>query len=342
MGRRSPRCCRVWPEEFLISPTIPSEPLPLTAALTEKTLLRNERRRVALLAVAVVMSSACGLANAPGSPVMYGHHFGDGHWPDNSRTGLRGAVAANYPGIELDINLTKDRIPVTLHDTALDKTLCTHADGSPLASDEEVYIKDHTLAELQAGYRCGGVAEPDFPDAEVVADTLLTFDEVIQAVRATPQMGLQLDFKYEPGKTLDAEAFVTEILGRWRAAGLPNPWYTSCAYPECIRALRAQGADARLTWPNFVSGSNTTLVGIGSEVLSQLGLDNPIGQALDAGATGLDASYQVLDRRTVEAARKEGLTVTLSTIDTESALSTYCQWPVDVLISNYVERSPCR
>lgn len=306
------------------------------------TLLRNERKRVALLTLAAALCSACGLIDAPGKPTMLAHRFGDGYWPENSRTGLRGAISRGFSGVEFDIGLTKDRVPVVQHNTSVDTTLCTRADGASLAG-VKLYVKDLTLAELRTGFLCGGVPDPEFPDAQVLADTILTFDEVIQEVQAAPGLTLQFDVKYEPGESLDAEAFATEIVGRWRAANLPNRFYTSCAYTECVQAFRAQGVeDARLTWPNFVEGSNTTLVGVGSEVLSQLGLDSPIGKARSAGATGLDASYAVLDRRSVEAANKEGLKVTLWTVDSESALSTYCQWPVDVVISDYLERSPCR
>jgi glycerophosphoryl diester phosphodiesterase len=201
---------------------------------------------------------------------------------------------------------------------------------------------DFTLAELTSGFLCGGLVDEGTPDAELVADTLMSFDELIQEVRAAPGMHLQFDIKYQAGETLEAGVFAGEIVGRWRAAGRPNPWYASCSDPACIQAFRGEDADARLTWPEFPAGANTTVVAISSEVLSQLGLADPVGLASSAGATGLDAAYQVMERRLVEAARRRGMKTTLWTLNDLAPLETYCHWPVDVIISDYPERAPCR
>ena len=55
-----------------------------------------------------------------------------------------------------------------------------------------------TLTELQSGYLCGGESDPDNPDAEVIADTLMTLDEVISALRDAGDVGLYLDVKFDP------------------------------------------------------------------------------------------------------------------------------------------------
>src|SRR5262245_57215457 len=84
---------------------------------------------------AVILAAGCGALAPPGDPLVVAHRSGAGNWPENSRTAVRGAVAAGYGGIEFDLVLTSDRIPVLSHDAALNPQLCTRADGTALGAD---------------------------------------------------------------------------------------------------------------------------------------------------------------------------------------------------------------
>lgn len=78
------------------------------------------------------------------SPLMdhyYAHrglHDNAGEAPENSMAAFRKAVEAGY-GIELDVQLTKDRIPVVFHDETLDRICGTSGK-----------VRDFTYKELQA------------------------------------------------------------------------------------------------------------------------------------------------------------------------------------------------
>lgn len=71
-----------------------------------------------------------------------GLHDNEGDAPENSMAAFRKAVEAYY-GIELDVHVTKDGIPVIFHDSVL-KRICG-ADGE---------IKDYTYEELQKFTLC--------------------------------------------------------------------------------------------------------------------------------------------------------------------------------------------
>lgn len=66
-----------------------------------------------------------------------GLHDNDSEAPENSMAAFRKAVEAGY-GIELDVQLTKDRIPVVFHDETLQR-VCG-AEGN---------VRDYTYEELQ-------------------------------------------------------------------------------------------------------------------------------------------------------------------------------------------------
>ena len=87
---------------------------------------------------------------------LYAHrglHDNHGDAPENSMAAFRKAVEAGY-GIELDIQLTKDQIPVVFHDSTL-KRVC----------DEEGNIKDYTYEQLQQFRLCRSAEKiPRFTD----------------------------------------------------------------------------------------------------------------------------------------------------------------------------------
>lgn len=73
--------------------------------------------------------------------VHYAHrglHDNAGDAPENSMAAIRNAVAHGY-GIEFDVQLTRDRIPVVFHDESLDR-VCGVAGN----------VRDYTFEELQA------------------------------------------------------------------------------------------------------------------------------------------------------------------------------------------------
>lgn len=292
-------------------------------------------------AAACALLAGCGYLPAEGSPLIEAHRGAAGNWPENSRTAIAGSVSANYPGIEFDLVLTGDLVPVLAHDTWLHHELCTLADGSEIPADERVYIQDLTLAELHANYRCGGKPDPEQPDAQVVADTHLTLDELLDLVASDTDMALHFDIKWHPTETPPADDFVREIFGRVRARNLQNPWYASSNEEEFIRAAAAEDVPTSLTWPKFPEGADSTLTALGNEFLQQLGLGDPLAIARRSGATGLLLQYRVTDRRLVEAAKAEGMTVQLWTLNDENVLDAYCSFPADALITDYPERASC-
>lgn len=71
---------------------------------------------------------------------VYAHRGYSGKYPENTMLAFRKAIEeAGADGVEMDVQLSKDGHVVIIHDETLDRT--TNATG---------YVKDHTLAELQA------------------------------------------------------------------------------------------------------------------------------------------------------------------------------------------------
>ena len=67
-----------------------------------------------------------------------GHRGACGHAPENTLASMRKAIELKVDGFEFDIQLSKDGIPVVIHDDTLERT--TNGKG---------LVSDFTLAELQ-------------------------------------------------------------------------------------------------------------------------------------------------------------------------------------------------
>lgn len=299
------------------------------------------------LAVLLLLAAAC----APNAaPIVEAHRFGAGEFPQNSLSALKNTVAKGWPAIEFDLVLTKDLVPVVSHDPWVHQTLCTRADGTalPQPKEERIFVKDLTLDELQSGFVCGGVPDESQPGAKVVAEPMISLAQVVEELRAAPSMLVHLDVKYEPGMTADADTFAREILAVWRGAALPNPWYVSANLPECLRAFKAlaNGGEVptSLIWPRFPPDSESQQVAIAlkSEAMTgMLGFQSLVSLAKDAQADGLAIAYQVADREAIQTARAAGLKVQLWTLNSDPLLSTYCDWPIDGLITDLPGSAPC-
>ena len=252
----------------------------------------SKTRQQLLLFMAVVFGlAACQLSNiGPSEPklqnpaLVIAHRAGGGQWPQNSRTAVlncieraqAGAPEKRIDGMEMDIALTRDGIPVLSHDPWVHTTLCTTASGEPIR--ERVLIRDKTLEELQSQYLCGGVRDPHFPRVEPKAETIMTLEEVLQALKKAPQMMLYLDIKIDGDLTAGAEDYAQAIAKLWEAAGLPNRLYIegpSAASLAAYRSAIKTDFVPVLSYPAFSVMENSARTAVRARWLTRLRLDSP-------------------------------------------------------------------
>ena len=72
---------------------------------------------------------------------IFAHRGASGYAPENTLEAFALAITQGADGIELDVQLTKDGIPVVIHDETIDR-VTEKKDGS----------KDYTLKELKRAY----------------------------------------------------------------------------------------------------------------------------------------------------------------------------------------------
>jgi glycerophosphoryl diester phosphodiesterase len=279
-----------------------------------------------------------GCAPEPGPSVVEGLRGGVGYWPENSRTAVEGAIEAGIDGVQLDLVLTDDRIPVLVRGPYLEPNRCTRADGAPLES--RVLVRSLPLEDLVEGYRCGGVPDPDHPNALVVPEPVLTLDELVELLHAGPYLSVHLAIHQDKPLTGPPDVFATAVVDRWLAADLPNDLWISSPDPVVLAAFedraRIAGADlvALRTWPAPGAGGAQDLLQAEAE-RSANGLDY-VDLVEQVGADGLLLDGSLADPWLLRSARRQGVPtwVVVDALDPRP-LQIWGNAPVEGLITAY-------
>jgi glycerophosphoryl diester phosphodiesterase len=82
------------------------------------------------------------------------HRGGRDLRPENTLPAIEAALDHLMTGLELDVGLTRDRIPVLDHAQAVRSETCRHAHGPAYEPADEVLVRDLTAAELQHRFIC--------------------------------------------------------------------------------------------------------------------------------------------------------------------------------------------
>ena len=111
-----------------------------------------------------------------GKTKIFAHRGASGYAPENTLEAFALAIEQGTDGIELDVQLTKDGIPVVIHDEAIDRV-----------TSKTGFVKDYTLKELKELT----VLENKFP--EYTASKIPTLEEVLNAVKSSDiQVNIEL------------------------------------------------------------------------------------------------------------------------------------------------------
>ncbi|WEV71198.1 glycerophosphodiester phosphodiesterase family protein [Lactobacillus sp. ESL0785] len=91
--------------------------------------------------------------------IIFGHRGYPAKFAKNSLEGFRHAIKNGAEGVEFDVHLTKDGIPVVMHDEKVDRT-----------TDGTGYIKDFTLKQLRQLHLTNGEPVPELQELFTLLD----------------------------------------------------------------------------------------------------------------------------------------------------------------------------
>lgn len=156
---------------------------------------------------------------------IFAHRGASSYAPENTLAAFQKALEMNVDGIELDVQLSKDGVPVVCHDFTINRT-----------SNGKGYIHDLTLAQLKS-YRFYGKFKNEFPNEQIP-----TLEEVLQLI-GNHDITLNIELKHGPFKHSNLEEKVISLVKKYNIE--QGVIYSSFDHQSVERIARL-APDARL------------------------------------------------------------------------------------------------
>ena len=123
----------------------------------------------------------------PRTPLIFGHRGASAYAPENTLAAFRLALEQGADGVELDVTLSADGVPVVIHDDTLDRTTTGKGPVSRMTLAD--------LKTLEAGYpaKFGG---------QFAGQRIPTLSEVFEACGKRPIINIELKRDRSPGRQL--------------------------------------------------------------------------------------------------------------------------------------------
>jgi glycerophosphoryl diester phosphodiesterase len=245
-------------------------------------------------------------------PTVIAHRAGAGAAPEQTIAAVRQALAAGAPAMEIDVQLSKDGVPVIVHDRTLART----------TNVEEVFpdrapwnLADFTLAEIKQ-LDAGSWFGPQFSGEQIP-----TLDEVLAEINGRAHLVVEVKSPGDPGNAGIAQALTDELAG----------------------GLLGQAAAARkLTFSSFDVAWLQAFATAHPEVpVGVLSTPNPTISQLDAWqvwAEEIHPQYILATKATIDAARARGLGSSVWTVNETSGFQRALDLGADQIITDFPGR----
>ncbi|HYV12891.1 MAG TPA: glycerophosphodiester phosphodiesterase family protein [Pyrinomonadaceae bacterium] len=241
------------------------------------------------------------------SPLIIGHRGASAVAPENTMAAFREALAVGADGIEFDVRLTRDGVPVVIHDSTLRRTgRLPHR------------VAEVTWAEISK-IDVGGWFAETFANETV--PSLAELFTLFQSNNSTLYLEMKCDSPAEQRPL--AEACVRAIAEH----SLKERVVVECFQLPAIRILKEIDPDIKtvaLFEPSFTNPS----------VLSDQRI---INQATDVGAAALALHHRLARESLVQKAKAAGLHVAVWTVDDPAWIGRARVTGIDALITNNPE-----
>lgn len=283
-------------------------------------------------------------------PLIYGHRGARGVLPENTMAGFDWLRANNVPGVEMDVQISADGVPVVIHDPLVPAQIARDAHGVWLAEPgprihglSAQAIRDYDLGRLNPAHPYAA-RYPDQQPADGQRAPLLA--EFMDWARQDPAMVLNIEVKSfpdQPDLCPPPDAAVAAILDVIARHGGANPLVVSSFDWRILTALRHQAPDIARGYLSFGQPGADCTIYSGSPWMAGLSLDDAGGslpQLIAAqGGTCWCPHYTDLSADALASAHAAGLAVNVWTVNDPDALAAMAQMGVDGIITDYPQRA---
>ena len=245
------------------------------------------------------------------TPLIIGHRGASAVAPENTIAAFREAIAVGADGIEFDVRLTRDGIPVVIHDSTLRRT-----GGLPER------VADLTQSEI-ATFDVGSwfARKKDLPPGTFAGETVPTLTELFtlfQSNNWTMYLEMKCDSPAEYAPLVEACCSLIDD------HSLKDRVMIECFQLPALRIVREIDSDIKTVVLFEPSISNPS-------VLSDQRI---INKATDVGAVALALHHRLARKGLVEKAKGAGMHVAVWTVDDRAWIERARTISIDALITN--------
>lgn len=228
--------------------------------------------------------------------LLLGHRGWSAKHPENTLPSFIKALDYGLDGVEFDVQMTQDEVPVIIHDETLERT----TDGHGKVSDW-LYA---SLTEVNAAARWNEAARTPIPTLESVLD---------EVYRRNPYSLYNIEIKVYNNGWRELVNKVLDTVGSHPAA--KNVLYSSFDH-KCLEYLRHRNAEAKLGF-------------LYEDYVSEPWLD-----VRELNGYSVNLNYQLATLDLIQACHSHNTRVSVWTVDEPSDLEQMMHWHTDIIISN--------
>lgn len=243
-------------------------------------------------------------------PLIIGHRGASAAAPENTIAAFERALRDGADGIEFDVRLARDGVPVVIHDATLRRTAGIDAPIAALSSSD--------LSAIDVGSWFNR-RRPDRAEAVYASETVPTLARVFETV-APRCRALYVELKCEAGETTP---LVERVVAEVRAHELEQRVVIESFTLAAVAGAKRLAPDVRAA-AAFERRARRPL----------LAPCTLIKRARDCRADELALSRSLVSRRTVESAHAAGLQTVVWTVDHPSWVRRACALGLRAVITN--------
>ena len=229
-------------------------------------------------------------------PLVLGHRGASAYAPENTLTAFNLAFEQGADGVELDVTLTQDGIPVVIHDDTVDRTTNGHGDIRLMTLEQ--------VKQLDAAYKFDQYRGEKIP----------TLDEVMRAVGKRGIINIELK-----GKSIQADGLEEAVLAVIEQTGTADNVIISSFNPFALYRMSVLN-------PRLPRG---LLYTIEMPLYLRRAWLRPV-----ANPTAMHPKYSMIDERFVKWARSKKYKINTWTVDDPSEMRRLMGLGIDAIISN--------
>lgn len=238
------------------------------------------------------------------STKIWAHRGASGYAPENTLEAFMIAINMGADGIETDVQLTKDGVPVIIHDERIDRV-----------SDGTGFVKDYTLSELKKFNFNNKMNRFGFV-------TIPTLEDFFKMIVANPYVGegFAINLELKNG-IIDYDGLEAKVMELVRQYHLEDQVIYSSFNHDSMLRVKALDKNAKIgfLYSNVITGPNV--------------------YALSNGADAMHPSVGVVKiQNTVEMCHEYGVKVHVWTVNEADDIKSLMDLRVDAIITNYIDR----